>query len=572
MHTKKYSVRKKQTKKKLNEIDSIIQYRKYFTKILQGKTKYSFNINNLEILEKQYNQFAHRLGKFWKYCQNEENNSKYTNKLINYYTQFKKYKDNVYIKENEELSKSEVDFYDLVKIDNHVHLSALITTKELKEYMEKEQKSKKGEKITVFKMNTIIDQKNIHSKNSCKDRYDFNDFNEKYFIGKKGEKDRINNLRQCFLKVNSGKNKLQRINTSKSEYNIHDMGKFNCRKSHYANITKIISKLRKEKNTHLDLRISLYGKSENELTDISNWFVKNNLHILDNIDWYVQIPRIPHMVLRDKFNETENKFSVLILMYKNIFNSIKKAYKTNDTNKLMFLNKLKGFDSVDNEDEYNIKYYNDPETKIDNKKIQEQLNAKRNPFTYAMYLYFLWYFVSDLNQFIKNKRNIFFLKPHCGELGPLHHLLTAYLLTHSICHGINLIDSESSKIHDPLKILKKNKNNVLLYLYCKSKVGCAISPISNNYLTRSYECLHLDLLFNLGLKLSINTDDPLMFHLTDDPLMEDIIMVKNLYLFSLTDIIELINNSYYINGNFLPKFKLKKRDINRKLCFNKHYK
>ena len=34
--------------------------------------------------------------------------------------------------------------------------------------------------------------------------------------------------------------------------------------------------------------------------------------------------------------------------------------------------------------------------------------------------------------------NIFNLRPHCGEAGPAHHLVTAYLLADNISHGLLL--------------------------------------------------------------------------------------------------------------------------------------
>ena len=200
-------------------------------------------------------------------------------------------------------------------------------------------------------MNTMIDNKNIHFNNSCRDRFDFNDFNNKYFIGKKGNKDSFKNLRQCFLKTNYGKNKLKYINTSNKKLNLHNLGSFNCNKSHYATITKIVSNIRNNQNTHLDLRISLYGKGEKELNNLASWFVKNNLQKINNIDWYIQIPRIPHILLKEQLLNSTDKFSVLINWYNNIFDPIKKAYKSRDNKLLTFLNKVKGFDSVDNEAE-----------------------------------------------------------------------------------------------------------------------------------------------------------------------------------------------------------------------------
>ena len=563
---------KNKTKKQKEDINSIINFMKKYINILHGNSSKVFDTKNIDKLRNEFNLFAEKIDIFWKVCTKRENTNKCTRRLVDYYKEFKKYKENNYVLENQELAESDIDFYDLKKIDNHIHLSALMTSNELKKYMIKEQLSRKKQNITVFKMNTMIDNKNIHFNNSCRDRFDFNDFNNKYFIGKKGNKDSFKNLRQCFLKTNYGKNKLKYINTSNKKLNLHNLGSFNCNKSHYATITKIVSNIRNNQNTHLDLRISLYGKGEKELNNLASWFVKNNLQKINNIDWYIQIPRIPHILLKEQLLNSTDKFSVLINWYNNIFDPIKKAYKSRDNKLLTFLNKVKGFDSVDNEAEYETKYYRDIGTKINNKKIKIKINNKRNPFTYSMYLYFLWYYIGDLNKNIKNTREIFSLRPHCGELGPEHHLLTAYLLTDSICHGINLIDTNSSKITNPLKVLETNKNNTLLYLYCREKLGCAIAPISNNYLTRGYKCLHLDLLFNLGLNMSISSDDPLMFHLTEDPLLEDIIMVKNLYLLSFTDLVELINNSYIINGNFKPQIKLNNRNKIRTLLYNKFIK
>ena len=34
--------------------------------------------------------------------------------------------------------------------------------------------------------------------------------------------------------------------------------------------------------------------------------------------------------------------------------------------------------------------------------------------------------------------NVFNLRPHCGEAGPAHHLVTAYLLAENISHGLLL--------------------------------------------------------------------------------------------------------------------------------------
>lgn len=528
-----------------------------------------YSNNDTEKMRRQYNEFAKELKNFWDFCSQKNNYKKSNNKLLIYYDNFLKNKNDNYIDDHKELSNLETDIYDMVKVDNHIHLSAIMTSKELKDYMKDKQVSNNlssrdpKKNITLYKLNTIIDKKK-RGDGSCADVYDFNSFNNKYYIGsipgKEPEK-RLNNLRQCFLKTNididkatkKKSYKLNKINTSDEKHNIFNMGEFNCNQPHYAELTKKIAKIRNDNNTQLDLRLSIYGRSEEELQTLSDWFIDNELQNIKNINWYIQIPRIIHMLFKNDENFKTKPFEFLISWFVKIFSQFKNGLKSTNENMKKFLSCIKGFDSVDNEGEPDEKYYNNIGTEIDNSQIKKKMkeNEKNNPFTFAMYLYFMRYFISDLNKQLKSNDHILFtFKPHAGELGPSHHLLTAYLLSDSICHGTNLIDIETaSKYSNSKDVILNNKNGVLLELYRDDRVGCSLSPTSNNYLSRSYKCLHLDVLFNVGLLMSISTDDPLMFHMTEDPLLEELTIVKNMYNFSLVDIYELIINSHMIRNN-----------------------
>lgn len=532
-----------------NNLDKISDIRKNNLKILHGKTNIKLNKSNLK---KEYNDFSDLLVKLWNKCQNKNTKTYCYNKLLNNYNEF-----NNYDQTEDLLTTNKYDFYDVYKIDNHIHLSAIMTTKELKEYMTKKQIE--GPNITIYKMNTLIDSKNIKGKNKCTDKYNFNDFNNKYYIGSKGKRG-PKDLRTCFLKLNSKKNKLRSINTSKKKFNIHNLGKFNCETPHYANLAKLIAN--KRSKTIMDLRLSIYGSSRDELKILSKWFFKNKLHKNKNLKIYIQVPRIPHFVTKFFTLENNNYFDKLIEWFDNIFEPLFSAFK--DPELKLFMKYIIGFDSVDNEDEPNSNYYN-IDTKIDDIKIRKQIKDKQNPFTYSMYIFLMWKYISKLNSISKKS---FKFKPHAGELGNIHHLLTAYLLTDSICHGINLIDSNASKYDNHDTVLKNNNNIVMLYLFIKDQVGCALSPISNNYLCRKYSCLHLDLLFKLGLRMSLCTDDPLMFHLTDDPIVEEFSMAKNYYNLSNGDLLELVNNSYLIGDSKL-RINLKNRiNLRNKLLQN----
>ena len=91
----------------------------------------------------------------------------------------------------------------------------------------------------------------------------------------------------------------------------------------------------------------------------------------------------------------------------------------------------------------------------------------------------------------------FVLRPHCGEAGDTDHLTSAFLVAHSISHGILL-----------------RKVPALQYLFYLKQIGLAMSPLSNNALFLTYERNPLPDFFKVGLNVSLSTDDPLQFHFT----------------------------------------------------------
>ena len=98
----------------------------------------------------------------------------------------------------------------------------------------------------------------------------------------------------------------------------------------------------------------------------------------------------------------------------------------------------------------------------------------------------------------------FVFRPHCGEAGDTDHLTSAFLTAHSISHGILL-----------------RKVPALQYLFYLKQIGIAMSPLSNNALFLTYERNPLPDFFKVGLNVSLSTDDPLQFHFTKEPLLEE---------------------------------------------------
>jgi AMP deaminase len=160
----------------------------------------------------------------------------------------------------------------------------------------------------------------------------------------------------------------------------------------------------------------------------------------------------------------------------------------------IFLAHIGGFDCVDDESIYDdlVMYQHIP---------PDEYVAPENP-PYSYWCYYVAVNLKALNQLRELRGlNVFTFKPHCGESGNTHHLATGYLLADSINHGNNTIH-----------------NCVLTYLYYLSQVGMALCPISNDSLFVKFKDSPVNRFFKIGIRLSLNTDDPLQFHSSDHPI------------------------------------------------------
>jgi len=125
----------------------------------------------------------------------------------------------------------------------------------------------------------------------------------------------------------------------------------------------------------------------------------------------------------------------------------------------------------------------------------------------------------------------FTLRPHCGEAGNIQHLIGGFLLSENISHGLLL-----------------RKVPVLQYLYYLAQIGIAMSPLSNNSLFLNYHRNPLPEFLNRGLIVSLSTDDPLQFHFTKEPLMEEYSIATQVWKLSSCDMCELARNSVIMSG------------------------
>lgn len=122
-------------------------------------------------------------------------------------------------------------------------------------------------------------------------------------------------------------------------------------------------------------------------------------------------------------------------------------------------------------------------------------------------------------------------RPHSGEAGDIDHLVTAFLLADGISHGINL-----------------KRVPVLQYLFYLAQIPIAVSPLSNNSLFVDYSKNPFPVFFARGLNVSLSTDDPLQFHYTREPIIEEYSMAAQVWKFTGSDTCEIARNSVLHSG------------------------
>lgn len=110
-------------------------------------------------------------------------------------------------------------------------------------------------------------------------------------------------------------------------------------------------------------------------------------------------------------------------------------------------------------------------------------------------------------------------------------LAAAFLTSESVNHGITMRRSPGMQ-----------------YLFYLSQIGLAMSPLSNNKLFVEYHRNPFYTYFARGLNVSLSTDDPLLLHLTKEPLVEEYCVAAQVWKLSPADKCEIARNSVLQSG------------------------
>ncbi|GMH61624.1 hypothetical protein TrLO_g9918 [Triparma laevis f. longispina] len=392
------------------------------------------------------------------------------------------------------------DFLTIPKVDTHLHNSAMMTAKQLSAFMHTTYEKDKDRVLREKdgKVVTVGEELLANGFSPNKRSTDELSGNHKMFAN-------FENFNKGFTPLGSRALKSLFLGTSALD------GEY------LYELTKSCSELaRDEADAFLEPRYSVYGNNRTGWSALAKWFRKWKVDVtIPSTLLAVQLPRV-YPVWR--------KLGMVTCfgdMLKNFWDPLFEAAaepEDSDSDMRYILKKLRVLDSVDDESKEDIHDIAGLPAPMD------WTSEKNPPWTY--YHYYMHLNLCKLNKLLGRESNPIQMRPHAGEAGPTHHLAAAFLLCDGISHGINL-----------------DKEPVLQYLYYLAQVPIAVSPISNSVLFLKYRDNPFPSMFKRGLCVALTTDDPLMFHSTPTPLLEEYATARHSFDLSSIDLCEIARYS-----------------------------
>ncbi|KAL9150554.1 hypothetical protein ABFS82_12G175700 [Erythranthe guttata] len=398
------------------------------------------------------------------------------------------------------------DFYNVRKVDTHVHHSACMNQKHLLRFIKSKLRKEPGE-VVIFRDGTYLTLKEVFESLDLTG-YDLN----VDLLDVHADKSTFHRFDKFNLKYNPcGQSRLREIFLKQDNL---IQGRF------LAELTKqVFSDLEASKYQMAEYRISIYGRKKSEWDQLASWIVNNDLYS-ENVVWLIQLPRLYNVY----------KEMGIVISFQNILDNIflplfEVTVDPDSHPQLhVFLKQVVGLDLVDDESK--------PERRpTKHMPTPAQWTNIFNP-AFSYYAYYCYANLYTLNKLRESKgMTTIKFRPHSGEAGDIDHLAATFLTAHNIAHGINL-----------------RKSPVLQYLYYLAQIGLAMSPLSNNSLFLDYHRNPLPMFFLRGLNVSLSTDDPLQIHLTKEPLVEEYSIAASVWKLSSCDLCEIARNSVYQSG------------------------
>ncbi len=282
-----------------------------------------------------------------------------------------------------------------------------------------------------------------------------------------------------------------------------------------------------------EFSIDLMGRTMEEWYQLANWVDEHNLNDATRVMWVIEIPRVK--AARGQLN-----FEFQQTHLDNIFRPLFEATLLPDDGKnhklAALLSRIGAFSIRSDEDSREVDF--------SAKALPPgELPWSANPSD-LYFGYYVWANLCSLNACRSRQKpphnNTFQLRAVAGERATqLDSLVYSFLLSDHISQGLLLKDQP-----------------VLQFLYGISGIGVAMSPLSNNGADVAYIDNPFPTFFRRGLTVTLSTHNPLHYHHSDDPLIEEYSTASKLYKLSPVDMTEIARNSVIVSS-FPKKTKRK---------------
>ncbi|MEW5317860.1 MAG: hypothetical protein WDW38_009124 [Sanguina aurantia] len=305
------------------------------------------------------------------------------------------------------------DFYNVRKVDTHIHHSACMHQKHLLRFI-KSKLRKEPDEVVIFRDGKYLTLKEVFESLKMTG-YVLN----VDMLDMHADKNMFHRFDRFNLKYNPcGQSRLREI-FIKQDNLIH--GRF------LAEITaEVFADMEASKYQHAELRVSIYGRKAMEWDILAAWVLGNKLYSDNNV-WLIQIPRL-YNIYKDT-GIIQNFQQMLDNIFEPLFEVTVNPGSRPQLHVL--LSQIVGFDMVDDESK--------PERRpTKHCPPPKEWDSKHN-CAYSYYAYYIYANLYALNKLRESRGlNTFTFRPHAGEAGDIDHLVSAFMCCENIAHGINL--------------------------------------------------------------------------------------------------------------------------------------
>ncbi|KAK4478457.1 hypothetical protein RD792_013932 [Penstemon davidsonii] len=287
------------------------------------------------------------------------------------------------------------DFYNVRKVDTHVHHSACMNQKHLLRFI-KSKLRKEPDEVVIFRDGTYLTLKEVFESLDLTG-YDLN----VDLLDVHADKSTFHRFDKFNLKYNPcGQSRLREIFLKQDNLIQGTLGRF------LGELTKqVFQDLTASKYQMAEYRISIYGRKMSEWDQLASWIVNNDLYS-ENVVWLIQLPRLYNVY----------KEMGIVTSFQNILDNIflplfEVTVDPNSHPQLhVFLKQVVGLDLVDDESKPERRPTKHMPTPA------EWTNIFNPAFSYyAYYCYANLYTLNKLRE-SKGMTTIKF-RPHSGEIG-----------------------------------------------------------------------------------------------------------------------------------------------------------